>query len=142
LGQGYAEWLDTVLSGSLEEFHQTLRWPRWQIETDGLAPNEGIAAYLWDDAQFDELARLATDPRFGVARDGVILGMAKSKRLQAGDILIRLLDDPAVADKAVSALAKSKLRFPDARKGLERMIGDSRSWVRKDAKKALEGLGS
>jgi hypothetical protein len=93
---------------------------------------------LWDDTRFDDLVELARDQRFGKAREMVVLGLGRSARPEAGEILIELLDDPVVNGHAVKALGK--LRVPQARNGLERMVGDSRSWVRKEAQRALSKL--
>lgn len=93
---------------------------------------------VWDDAYFDELVDLACDRSYGRAREMVVLGLAKSKRPEAGDVLIDLLDDPDVNGHATDALRK--LRVPRAREGLERMTTDSRAWVRRSAKDALKKL--
>jgi hypothetical protein len=93
----------------------------------------------WDDARFDDLVELARDRAYGRAREMVVLGLGRSKRPEAGDILIGLLDDPDVNGHAVKALAK--LKVPRARPGLERMLDDERAWVRKEAQRALAALG-
>jgi hypothetical protein len=94
---------------------------------------------LWDDSRFDELGALMMDQRYGVARQMVVLGLGRSKRPEAVDVLIRHLDDPAVSGHAVKALGQ--LRDPRARTGLESMTKDGRAWVRKAAEKALSRLG-
>lgn len=93
----------------------------------------------WDDACFEDLVGLARDRAYGRAREMVVLGLARSTRTDAGDVLIELLDDPEVSGHAVKALRKLKL--PAAREGLERMLEDERAWVRKEAKGALAALG-
>lgn len=93
----------------------------------------------WDDARFDDLVGLARDRSYGRAREMVVLGLARSKRPEAGGVLIALLDDADVNGHAVKALRKLKL--PAARPGLERMLGDDRAWVRKEAQRALAVLG-
>jgi hypothetical protein len=45
LEQGYAEWLNAVLAGSLTRFYENLRWPGWQSEVAALALDEGISAW-------------------------------------------------------------------------------------------------
>jgi HEAT repeat protein len=92
----------------------------------------------WDDSQFERLVALAQDRSFGRAREMVVLGLGRSKRPEAGDLLIRLLDDPDVNGHAVGAL--EKLKIPRARAGLERMMDDPRAWVRKSAARALRKL--
>lgn len=90
---------------------------------------------LWDDSRFDDLARLAQDPSFGKAREMVVLGLGRSRKSEAGKLLIELLRDPVVSGHAVKALGK--LRLADARPGLESMLSDERAWVRKEARRAL-----
>ena len=89
-------WARTAALGPLiEEFraspvpgdpqHELLRW----------AVGNGIEV-LWDDAWFGELVALARDERFGKAREMVVLGLGRSKRSEAGAVLIELLGDPVV----------------------------------------------
>lgn len=93
---------------------------------------------LWDDSRFDELVSLARDESFGKAREMVVLGIGRSKRPAAGDVLIQLLDDPVVSGHAVKALRR--LQVSAARAGLERMLDDDRAWVRMEAQRALAAL--
>ncbi len=94
---------------------------------------------LWDDTRFDELVDLAQDPRFGKAREMIVLGAGKSKRPEAVDVLVALLDDPVVNGHAAKAFGKTPAP-PRARPGLERLAADRRSWVRKEARRALEQM--
>lgn len=94
----------------------------------------------WMDEHFEELASLAEDRTFGRSREMIVLGMAKSKDPRAAEVLVALLEDNDVNGHAVSAL--KKVKAPAARRGLERMLQDERSWVRKDAAKALAALDS
>jgi hypothetical protein len=91
-----------------------------QLELVRWAAGDAIEV-LWDDDRFDELVGLARDRRYGKAREMVALGLRRSKRPDAGLVLIELLDDPVVSGRAVEAL--TKLRIPEARPGLERMTG-------------------
>lgn len=93
----------------------------------------------WDDARFDDLVGLARDRSYGRAREMVVLGLARSKRSEAGAVLIELLGDADVNGHAVKALRK--LKVPSARAGLERMLDDDRAWVRKETQRALSALG-
>lgn len=93
---------------------------------------------LWDDAFFDDLVSLARDQGFGKAREMVVLGLGRSKRHEAGAVLIEFLDDPVVSGHAVKAL--KKLKVPGARAGLERMLDDDRAWVRNTARVNHLGL--
>lgn len=103
---------------------ESLRW----------AVGNGIEV-LWDDSRFEDLVALARDERYGKAREMVVLGLGRSKRPEAGLILVGLLDDPVVNGHAVKALGK--LRDPRTREGLRRMVNDDRAWVRKEAERAL-----
>jgi HEAT repeat protein len=94
----------------------------------------------WDDAHFEELASLARDRSYGRAREMVVLGLGRSRRPDAGRVLVELLEDSEVNGHAVEALGK--LGVPYARDALERMTSDSRGWVRSAATKALAKLGS
>lgn len=93
---------------------------------------------LFDDAYFDAFVELAVDERYGKARQMVVLGLAKSKKPQAVDVLLGLVGDPDVDGQAVKALAK--LGAPAARPIFESKLGDSRAWVRSEARKGLEEL--
>jgi hypothetical protein len=121
----------------LEEFRAVPLSAGPQGELLRWAVGSGIEV-LWDDARFEELVEVARDERFGKAREMVVLGLGRSKRPEAGDVLIALLEDPVVSGHAVKALGK--LRVPRARPGLERMTGDHRAWVRKEAQRALSKL--
>ena len=94
---------------------------------------------LFDDAHFPEFAELATDRDFGRARQMVVLGLGKSARPEAVDVLLDLLSDSEVDGHAIMALGK--LRAPAARAGLEGKLNDGRPWVRREARKALAILG-
>ena len=129
-------WAKPAATGLLiEEFKQV------EDETGlGLRWTVGNALeVVWDDARFDDLVSLARDATFGRAREMVVLGLRRSKKPEAGAVLIELLADPLVSGHAVTALRK--LRIPEARPGLERMLGDDRAWVRNEAKRALAALG-
>lgn len=93
---------------------------------------------VWDDSRFDDLVELARDKSFGRAREMVVLGIGRSKKPEASGVLIELLDDPVVSGHAVKALRK--LKVPEARPHLERMLDDERGWVRKEAQRALAAL--
>ncbi|KAA0233481.1 MAG: HEAT repeat domain-containing protein [Actinobacteria bacterium] len=91
-----------------------------------------------DDSVFDDLVRIVEDRVFGKARQMVVLGLGRSKRPEVVPVLIGLLGDEEVSGHAVKALGK--LRAQDARPALERMVSDPRSWVRREAQKALAKL--
>lgn len=93
---------------------------------------------VFDDGSFDELVELATDDRYGKARQMVVLGLGKSKRPEAVEVLVGLTDDPDVDGHAVKALGK--LKAPAARTVLQAKSDDERAWVRAEARKALARL--
>jgi HEAT repeat protein len=93
---------------------------------------------LFDDAHYEELVDLAMDHRFGRAREMLVLGLAKSKNPQVVGVLLALVDDSGVDGHAIQALAK--LRAAAARPAFEAKLDDTRAWVRKTARKALEKL--
>lgn len=127
---------DEALDPLIEAFRAT---PRGDQSEELLRWAIGNALeVLWDDSRFDELVALARDESFGKAREMVTLGLGRSKRPEAGEVLIQLLDDPVVSGHAVKALRK--LKVPQARAGLERMLGDERAWVRKEAQRALAAM--
>lgn len=129
-------WAKPAATGPLiEEFKQV------EDETGmGLRWTVGNALeVVWDDARFDDLVSLVRDETFGKAREMIVLGLGRSKKPEAGAVLIELLGDPVVSGHAVKALRK--LRIPAARPGLERMLDDDRAWVRREARQALAALG-
>ncbi len=93
---------------------------------------------LFDDAHFDELAELAQNRRYGRSREMIVLGLGKSKRPEAVNVLLRLIHDPDVDGHAVSALRK--LKTPEARAAFEHKLNDTRAWVRNEARRALAKL--
>lgn len=93
---------------------------------------------LADDSCFDELAALVRDRSFGKARQMVVLGLGKSKRPEAVNVLIEIVDDPDVDGHAVKAMRK--LNSPAARSALEHKLGDNRRWVRREAQLALKKM--
>ncbi|GIJ23919.1 hypothetical protein Vlu01_45430 [Micromonospora lutea] len=45
LEQGYAEWLNAILRGSLNRFYETLRWPGWQTDVGALGIDQGFSVW-------------------------------------------------------------------------------------------------
>ncbi len=93
---------------------------------------------VWDDRFFDQFVQLAKDTRYGTARQMIVHGMRSSRRPEAGEILVGLLDDPDVSGHAVIALRR--LKYAPARLALETKLNDPRAWVRRAAKGALAAL--
>ena len=42
LKRGYTDWLYSALTGSLEQFYESLRWPGWAAEVEACPLNQGI----------------------------------------------------------------------------------------------------
>ncbi len=95
-------------------------------------------AVVADDSAFDELADLVRDRCYGPARQMIVLGLGKSRRPEAVDLLLGLLDAPDVEGHVVKALGK--LKAPVARSALENKLDADRAWVRFEARKALSKL--
>lgn len=131
-------WAKPMATGPLIEQFQLVDQ---SVDPSGLGLRWTIGNALdvvFDDGSFDALAGLAQDRRYGKARQMVVLGLGKSKRPEAADVLLGLLDDPDVDGHAVKALGK--LRSPAAREALEIKLDDRRAWVRDEARKALAKL--
>lgn len=89
----------------------------------------------WDDNYFDDLAQLATDPRYGRGREMIVRGLAKSRRPEATDLLLDLLADDEVVVAAVIALRKHPRS--DVRASLEARRPGREAWVQREIDKTL-----
>lgn len=87
------------------------------------------------DAIANEMIKLATDRRYGRAREMIVVGLGKLRDARAEDVALRLLGDDEVLGHAIRALGK--LRARSARAQIEGLLHDPRSWIRKEAKRAL-----
>lgn len=87
------------------------------------------------DASYTEIANLVQDPRSGPARKMLTLALGNMKNPQAEDKLIDLLEDDLVAGHAIIALGN--LRSTKAYNEIRKFLNHPKSWVRKEAKKAL-----
>ncbi len=49
LDLGHADWLHWALTGDLDTFYETVRWPGWEAEVAALAPDRAISVvpFLW-----------------------------------------------------------------------------------------------
>lgn len=125
-----------ALDALIEEFRAPHdRSQLWQV-------GDAIS-YLWTDRRYHELVELAIDPAYGSGREMVVYGMRKSKRPEAVEVLLGLLNDREVSGHATEALVA--LQDPRARPGLEQMTHDDREWVRDKARAGLarlEGAGA
>jgi HEAT repeat protein len=105
----------------------------------GLRWTIGNAIYvLGDDSVFDDLVELATDRKYGRARQMIVLKLGKLKRPEVVDVLLGLIDDPTVDGHAIDALAG--LKVESARSALEGKLDDRRAWVRRAANRGLANL--
>ncbi len=103
---------------------------RWAI-ANGIAVTAG-------DAEFDQLAVLATDRKYGKAREMLALALGNCHDPRAVDVLLRLLADEQVVGHAVMALAK--LRPKVARLPIQELLKHPTGWVRAEAAKALAAI--
>jgi hypothetical protein len=96
---------------------------------------------LWDDSRFEELRALCVDQSYGPARQMVVRGLARSKRPEAVETAIALLDDDDVRVPAVLALRRMKPPpRSGAREALERAKLGQEAWVVEDIDKTLAAL--
>jgi len=106
------------------------KYPTWHIADE--------IYKKYSDRVFDDVAQFVMDSKHGKDRQMLALALGKSKRPEAVDVLLSVLDDYSVSGHATEALAK--LRSERAREGLTSMLGDDREWVVKQARKGLERL--
>jgi HEAT repeat protein len=85
-----------------------------------------------------DLIRLASDRRFGKAREMIVIGLGKLKSTSVTDVLLRLLDDEDIVGHAVIALGK--LRAQKARMRIHTLLEHPRPWIRREAKKAVSRI--
>ncbi len=91
-----------------------------------------------DDSVFDEIVALVQDKRHGRAREMLAVALGNMKNPKAVEVLIGLLDDEEVAGHALSALRK--LAPPEAREAIEPFVDHPKTWIRNEAKRALEKI--
>jgi HEAT repeat protein len=95
---------------------------------------------LASDKIFDDIVELVQDKRHGIARQMLVVALGKMKNPKAVDVLICLLDDDDVVGHALACL--KKLKAKQARTHIVRLINHPNAWVRKQAKQALDKIGS
>lgn len=93
---------------------------------------------LANDDIAEHLIRMATESRFGKAREMIVLGLAKLKDPRVPSVLTELLSDVDVVGHAVIALGK--LRVNTARSHIEPLLHHPQPWVRREAKRALANI--
>jgi HEAT repeat protein len=96
-------------------------------------------AEMADEGDFDEIASLARDGRYGKSREMLALALGRMKKEpRAVDVLLELLDDDVMAGHAIIGLRKLKAKRAKAR--IEPFRAHDKSWVRTEAKKAVAAL--
>jgi HEAT repeats len=122
----------TAAPGLIDEFRKAdnaeLRW----------AIANGLAV-IADDSVFEDLVRLVQDKGLGKAREMLALALGDMQDPRAVVVLMGLLEDEQVVGHAIMALGKLKAHAARAR--LKELTGHPTEWVRKEAKKALAGVG-
>lgn len=90
-----------------------------------------------DDSVFEDLVRLVRDKSHGRAREMLAVALANMRNPQAIDVLIELLDDEDIAGHALLALRKLGKKAATARPHIERFLNHPKTWIRKEAQRAL-----
>lgn len=91
-----------------------------------------------DDTVFKDIVELVTDKRHGKAREMLAFALGNMKNPDAVDVLIGLLDDEEIAGHALVGLRK--LKAVKARSKIETFLEHPKTWVRKEAEKALKAI--
>ena len=103
---------------------------RWAVgNTLGVVADESVA---------DEMVTLATDRRYGTARQMIVLGLGRLPSNSAEQVLIDLLEDDQVADHAIMALGRR--RATRAVAAITPLLRHPKPWVRNEAVKALRRI--
>jgi hypothetical protein len=92
-------------------------------------------AVVADDAALDDIIEFVKDKGHGRARQMLAVALGNMKDPRAADALITLLDDEEVAGHAIMGLGKLKAR--SARPLIEPFLNHEKTWIRKEAQKAL-----
>jgi len=88
-----------------------------------------------DDDVLNDIIALINDKKHGKAREMLVVALGNMRTPGVGDFLIELLDDESLAGHAIMALGK--LKYKEAHSSIERFLTHPKSWIRKEAKKAL-----
>jgi len=89
-----------------------------------------------DRAAAPEMIELALNPKFGRAREMIVLELGSVKTPEAIEALITLLDDPDVDGHAVKALSSRGVTAPP--QVFQEKLSDRRAWVRAAARRAID----
>jgi len=88
-----------------------------------------------DDDVLSDIIGLIKDPTHGQAREMLAVALGNMKTPDVKYFLIELLDKEDLVGHAIMALRKLKAK--EARPAIERFLTHPKSWVRREAKKAL-----
>lgn len=91
-----------------------------------------------DDIVFDEVVEVVQDKGHGSARQMVVVALGNMSNPNAVQVLLELLEDDEMAGHALMALGK--LGAMEAYSHIEQFLKHPKSWIRKEAKKALERI--
>jgi HEAT repeat protein len=82
-----------------------------------------------------QIVELCRNPRYGMARQMLVLGLGRFRTSEAEEAAVELLDDEDVKLHAIGALGKMKSKRDLFE--LERLLTDKLAAVRKEARKAI-----
>jgi len=89
-------------------------------------------------AVLEDMIALATDRRYGKAREMIVVGLGNMKDGRAIPPLLDLLKDDIVSGHAIVALGR--LRAPSAPPHVLPFLKHPKAWVRKEARKVIERI--
>jgi len=96
----------------------------------------GNALSIVDVKGFEsQIIELCRNPRYGMARQMVVLGLGRLGSSAAEETAVELLNDEGVQLHAISALGRMKSKR--ALFELEKLLADKRAAIRKEARKAI-----
>lgn len=96
----------------------------------------GNALSIVDVRGFEkQIIELCRNPKYGAARQMVVLGLGRLRSSEAEEVALDLLSDEQVQIHAIGALAKMKCKR--ALFQLEKLMSDKRAPIRKEARKAI-----
>ena len=98
--------------------------------------------YTSDESHFDDIVEIALDPNYGHGRAGLASVIRKMKNPDAKKVLIQLLDDEnfPVSGQALKELRKKPTLALGAEEKIKKFLNHTESWVRKEARLALEKI--
>lgn len=96
----------------------------------------GNALSIVDVKGFErQIIELCRNPKYGMARQMLVLGLGRLRSSEAEETAVELLNDEQVQIHAIGALGKMKSKR--ALFELERLLTDERAAIRKEARKAI-----